>query len=81
MSRCKWCGKEFIKNHNRQMYCSPDCSKYAVMEQKAIYSRKYRRMYVQNEGLGSSSLGCKRNSDFELELTLIHKEKHRLKLY
>jgi hypothetical protein len=40
MNICKWCGKEFIKKHNREMYCSHDCRHYAKLEQNSISDRK-----------------------------------------
>lgn len=49
IGKCKWCGREYVRVNNRQMYCSDDCAKYAHMEQKAEFSRKYYRMHNQKE--------------------------------
>ena len=40
--KCRYCGKTFIKIHNRRIYCSNKCSKYAHKEQKEAYNRRYR---------------------------------------
>ena len=58
---CKYCGKEFEKTHNRQMYCSKECSTKAKKEQDLIHRRKwwnknshkikeYKRQYNQKYG-------------------------------
>lgn len=62
MAKCKFCGKEFTKTHNRQMYCSKHCRVEARRDQQASYNREYRRKYrnVMPEstiyGLGSGRL-------------------------
>ncbi|WP_283390483.1 hypothetical protein [Methanobrevibacter woesei] len=78
--KCKWCGKEFIKTHNRQMYCCSECSRYAHMEQKVIYARKYRKLYAHKDCLGSGGLGSHPDDDFKREYMSIQREKHRLKI-
>ena len=63
MCKCKYCGSEFTKTHNRQMYCCNQCRIEARREQQASYNREYRRKYrkVMPEstiyGLGSGRLG------------------------
>lgn len=47
ISYCKYCGRPFIKTHNRIMYCSSECKCYALKEQKAIYQQK-RRLLIKN---------------------------------
>ena len=39
--QCKYCGKEFQKTHNRQMYCSKECSTKAKKEQDVIHGRRW----------------------------------------
>ncbi|MDO5827279.1 MAG: hypothetical protein Q4Q19_03355 [Methanobrevibacter sp.] len=83
--KCKWCGKPFTKQHNRQEYCSEECAHHARLEQKAKYTQKYRLKYTSRKsdsywGMGSGSLGCHMKDDFEDEQRAIHKELKRLKL-
>lgn len=86
LNQCKWCGSEFIKEHNRQVYCSEYCSKEAEKENRRIRDRKYYHKYknVMNEeqkwGLGSGFLGMHREIDTILEYNNIQKEKKRLGL-
>lgn len=42
--KCKYCGKEFKKMHNREMYCSDKCRYNALREQKATYQRNRRKL-------------------------------------
>lgn len=84
-NKCKWCGKPFKKTHNRQEYCSEECSHYAHMEQKARYTREYRLKYKSGKsdsywGLGSGSLGSHGEESFDDEQEAIRKEFKRLKL-
>ena len=53
--KCKWCGKPFTKQHNRQEYCSDECFQYARQEQKAIYQRKRRKLINNNELVSNES--------------------------
>ncbi|MGL6298670.1 MAG: hypothetical protein ACRC1M_05815 [Methanobacteriaceae archaeon] len=84
---CKWCGSEFNKNHNREMYCSGEHRRYARQEQKLEYSRRYRKLYKdtfsenQKYGLGSGGLGAHRKEDFDSELNLIENEMKRLNIF
>lgn len=86
MATCKWCGREYTKVHNRQMYCSDYCRKYARQEQVRINRRKYYQRYKkvmgekQRSGLGSGFLSANRNPDFQLEFECIQKELIRLKI-
>lgn len=38
--KCKFCGKEFVKQHNSQKYCSEECSHEAKKLQDAVNSKK-----------------------------------------
>jgi hypothetical protein len=82
-SRCKWCGKPFKKRHNRQMYCSDEHRKYARQDQKKSFEWKRRRSpYIIKDdiywGLGSGSLGTRRENDFNKEIMKIQNEKYNL---
>ena len=86
-ARCIYCGKPYNKHHNRQVYCSPNCKKFARLEQKARYQRKRRHLIrigelISNENkyLGTNFLSCHRRTDFDKEYLMINKEMRRLKL-
>ena len=84
-NKCKWCGKPFEKQHNRQEYCSEECARYARLEQKSKYNQKYRLKYKSRKsdsywGLGSGSLGSHCKESFDEEQEAIHKEFKHLKL-
>ena len=83
--KCKWCGKPFEKQHNRQEYCSEECFKHARLEQKAIYQRKRRKLInkglivsSENEHLGTGYLSEHRWEDEEKEYESIQKELKRI---
>lgn len=83
--KCKWCGKPFTKEHNRQEYCTKECAYYARLEQKARYNRKYRLNYKSRKsdsywGMGSGALGSHREESFDEEHEAVRKEFKRLKL-
>lgn len=83
--KCKWCGKEFIKTHNRQVYCSSECRRYANLELTNRRVRRYRSKYntVKSDqywGLGSGNLSCHANTDFSKEYRIIQRERNRLKV-
>ena len=84
---CKYCGKPFLKKHNREMYCSDDCRLKAHQDQDAAYQRKKRRLIqkgviVSNEReyIGTQFLSQHRQQDFDEEFAAIRKEMKRLKL-
>lgn len=88
MSICKWCGKEFTKEHNRQEYCSETCKENGYKEKHRICQDNYRKRWKnvmtekQKYGLGSygSRLGPHANNDVSIELNLIQTEMRILKL-
>lgn len=88
---CKYCGKKFRKNHNREMYCSERCRQNARREQKAKYQAKRRLLIKRNiliideykkYGLGSygTSKDGHRKSNFSQEYRAIQKEMKRIGL-
>lgn len=87
---CKYCGKPFLKKHNKEMYCSDECRKMARLDQAAKYQRKRRLMIkngdlVSNEYnnrtfLGTQYLSQHRKDDDDEEYEAILKEMKRLKL-
>ena len=86
MAICKWCGREYTKKHNREMYCSDECRHYARQEQNRIHRRRYYHRYKQvmtekqRCGLGSGFLSCNRYEDYMVEYAAIQREYSRLKL-
>lgn len=83
-SECAWCGKEYTKTHNRQMYCSNACRDYANMEKTNIRVRNHRRKYkeIQVDPLGSygASLGPTPREDHREELILVEKQLRKFHL-
>lgn len=83
---CEYCGREFIKTHGNQKYCSEICSENKNRELNADAANKY---YHHNKklrggdkvwGLGSGSLGPHRHEDSDLELEKVQNEMRRLGL-
>ena len=67
LKRCKYCGKLFKKQHNREMYCCDDCRKLAHQDQCRENMRKMRRLTRTGERVsngdsylhaGTGWLGC-----------------------
>lgn len=81
-AKCKWCGKTYYKEHNRQEYCSDPCRDYARLECTSRRVSRYRKKYgkKQSDWVGSGHLGEHRAEDEETELDLIQKEFKRLRL-
>lgn len=83
---CAYCGKEYIKTHNRQIYCSSKCSYYGGLEKTANRVHKYRIRKKQNFGydsvknLGGGHLGPHRKENMAEEAVLVRKELNRFKL-
>ena len=87
---CKWCGKPFLKKHNKEMYCCDECREQARLDQAAKYQRKRRKLIkngvlVSNEYnnkafLGTQYLSQHRQETDEEEHKAILKEMKRLKL-
>ena len=86
VARCKWCGSLFVKEHNREVYCSSFCRDSAREEQsrdKSIdwyHKHKGELDEISRYGLGSGFLGGHRRVDFDDELECVRREFVRLKL-
>lgn len=85
ISKCKYCGRIFIKFENKTCYCREACRTWAVREQKAKYQQKRRKLIndgelISNENnkLGTSYLSKHRNSNFNKELVSIRREAKRI---
>jgi len=86
LKKCNWCGREFVKKHNRQVYCSDFCKKHARQEKNRGYFRKYYHKYKeimtekQRCGLGTGYLSMHRNDNFNQEFLAIRNEMKKLKI-
>ncbi len=87
LSKCKWCGKLFEKQHNNQVCCSRECQDKRNQESSANSSmRHYYRHKVGNVNRKAiTSLGSKGTSsttkpkeDFEEEHKSIINEAKRI---
>jgi len=81
--KCPICGKTFTKHHNRQVYCSPECSK----EAKKLQDRKARLRWVNKNKkrlyqtqIGTRTIGPRPNPDTDREAEIVQNEKERLGL-
>lgn len=82
---CEYCGKQFIKTHGNQKYCSKTCSDNKNRELNADarmrwYHRNKKRGGDKIYGLGSGGLGPHKQKDFTIEHEKIENELRRLKL-
>lgn len=81
MSICKYCGKPFTKKHNKQLYCSEECSHKATQDNKARYQRKRRKSIRDGELISNETqkLGTiyfpKEKGNWDLEKEYIERAK------
>ena len=83
MTRCAYCGGEFEKTHNRQVYCSKRCAKYAKEEQDLHHKLKWyykNKERLEETRLGTHNLSPHPNEDPEKEEQIIKHELRRLRL-
>ena len=81
--KCPICGKTFEKKHNRQVYCSKECSKEAKRRQDTKHRLKWvnknkERLYQTQ--LGTRTIGPHRNTDDEREHEIVRNEIERIGL-
>lgn len=89
ISKCRWCGKLYLKKTNAEQYCSNYCKSQAKLESKRNYINKRNKSNYQYNtrvknlvtlgSLGTSS-SCKCKSSFSEEHISIRKELKRLGL-
>lgn len=82
IAHCKYCGRPFIKTHNRTVYCSSECREYSDKEHTLKRVRRFYRKHGRqnNKWIGTGTLGCHRHEDEDYELLMITREIKRLKL-
>lgn len=89
MAKCKCCGSNYVKSHNRQAYCCDECRDVALHQQWRNASHKHYHKHkhewghnsVRRYGVGSGTLGPHANTeDFNQEHLTIRKELVRLRL-
>lgn len=88
-SKCKWCGKEYMKRYNNQACCSRECQEKLTAENSAKASLKhyYRTKIGNTSKKAITSLGSKGTSstskpkaDFKEEHRSLVSEAKRLGL-
>lgn len=83
-AKCAYCGKEYIKTHNRQMYCSDECRKNSRQEKRRIYDSKY---YYKNKNrrnqtlIGTRTIGPHKHPDNNREAEIVQNEIRRHQLH
>lgn len=86
IATCKYCGKEFIKTHGNQKYCSKICSDNKNRELNADAANKHYHHVKKLRGgdttwgLGSGSLGPHMHDDWDIEIQKIQNEMKRLRI-
>lgn len=86
LHKCQYCGREYIKTHNRQVYCGAKCAYYGGLEKTTERVRRYRYRkktqfgYDSVKNLGSGNLGQHRDADFVKEAVKVRKERNRCKI-
>lgn len=89
MSKCKWCGKLFVKEYNNQACCTRECQEQLTRENSAKSSMKhyYRHKINNTNKKAVTTLGSKGTSSthhpketFEEEHKSLMREAKRLGL-
>lgn len=73
--KCEFCGQYFAKTHHRQKYCTKDCSKKALQDQKNEWKRT---KWIKPKENGTGYITEKRKENFDDELRQIKGELRRL---
>ena len=82
-AKCKWCGKPFQKQHNRQTYCSKECRKEARREQNRNHQLRHYHKYkkkIHQKRKGTATIGPTPNPDMEREQQIVENEIRRIGL-
>jgi len=82
-TKCAYCGKEFEKKHNRQIYCSKQCSDNARKDKKRIYNSKYyykNKKRILTTAIGTTTMSPNRNPNADREAEIVQNEIERIGL-
>ena len=82
-AKCAYCGKEFEKHHNRQVYCSDECRSNARKDKKRQYNSTYyykNRKRLHQTLIGTRCIGPKPHPDTEREPEIVQNEVERIGL-
>ena len=81
--KCAYCGKPFTRKHNRQKYCSTECSTNAERENRRKRDYRYYHRHktrINQTRKGTRSIGPKPNPNPEREAEIIQNEIERIGL-
>ena len=76
-TKCKYCGKEFTKQHNRQIYCSDECRKHARQEKRRHYNTRYyyrNKKRILNTAIGTRTISPHKHQNNDREAEIIKNE-------
>ena len=81
--KCAYCGKEFERKHNRQKYCSPECSRKADYDKARTRSYQYYHRHknrINHTKIGTRTIGPHKHENTEREAEIIQNEIERIGL-
>ena len=81
--KCKYCGQEFTKTHNRQVYCGPECAKNAERENRRKRDYKYyhrHKQRINQTKIGTRTIGPRAHTDKNREAEIVQNEIERIGL-
>ena len=82
-AKCQYCGKEYTKQHNRQVYCSPECRNEARRHKRRKYNYKYyhtNKNRLNHKHIGTRTIGPRPNPNTEREAEIVQNEIERIGL-
>ena len=81
--KCAYCGEEFERRHNRQKYCSPECSQNAERENRRKRDYRYyhkNKTRINQRKIGTRTIGPHKHPHNEREAEIINNEIERIGL-
>ena len=79
--KCAYCGREFEKHHNRQIYCSPECRNNAHREHKRNWAYRHyhqNKTHINKVKIGTRTIGPHKHPNNTREAEIVSNEKQRL---
>ena len=83
-AKCAYCGKQFTKHHNRQIYCSQHCRTEARKEKRRTYNLRYYNKHkkrIHQKYTGTNTLAPRMNPDHKREQEIVQNEIRRIGLH